>query len=152
MNLRASLLLALLPFTAEARDLSGPARVVDGDTLIVAGERVRLHGIDAPEAGQSCRLESRIWACGMAASIQLRGLIAGRTVTCDDRGRDAYGRMIATCWSGVVDIGGEMVRRGYAVAYRRYSLDYVAAEVQAKAGRRGIWAGEFEMPWNWRKP
>lgn len=130
--------------------LSGAARVVDGDTLRLAGERVRLIGIDAPEMRQRCRLNGKDWKCGVAARDALVAFIGASTVRCEPNGRDRYRRVLAVCFVGGVDMARWMVRRGLALAYRRYSMKYVPAEDEARRARRGLWAGEFESPWVWR--
>lgn len=130
--------LAVLP---DERIIEGPARVIDGDTLAIRGERVRLAGIDAPESSQWC---SDI-PCGRLATDVLRTL-APSTITCHSTERDRYGRELATCFHGTVDINREMVRLGYAVAYRRYSQRYVNEENEARAAQRGIWSTRFVMP------
>ena len=132
-------------------DVTGPARVIDGDTLEVQGERIRLHGIDAPESRQFCRLNGKPWQCGKDAANALAEKIARRPVTCEDLGRDRYDRIIARCTVAGEDLEKWMVSQGLALAYRRYSLDYVHEETDARAARRGIWAGEFVEPWEWRR-
>lgn len=130
---------------------SGTVRVVDGDTIDIAGSRIRLHGIDAPESSQGCMKGSWRWNCGQEATAALRGLIARRPVSCATRGRDRYGRDIAVCTVSGADINAWMVRNGWALAYRRYSLDYVLHERWARDGRLGIWQGKFVKPWDWRR-
>ena len=131
--------------------ISGSVRIVDGDTLDVNGRRVRLHGIDAPESGQTCRTEARRWPCGRQATRALGERIAGRPVQCVKRDRDRYGRIVAVCRTGEEDLNGWMVREGWALAYRTYSLDYVDEERRARQARRGVWRGEFVAPWAWRR-
>ncbi len=72
-------------------------------------------------------------------------------MTCEDLGRDRYDRIIAKCTVAGEDLGEWMVAQGWALAYRRYSLDYVDEETEARAARHGIWAGEFVRPWEWRR-
>ena len=131
--------------------LSGSARVVDGDTLEIRGTRVRLHGIDAPESGQSCRAGGRRWHCGREATRALSGRLGGRTVACEERDRDRYGRVFAVCRAGNGNVNAWMAAEGWAFAYRKYSRSYVAEEAAAKAARRGIWRGDVVAPWDWRK-
>ncbi len=136
--MRALLAIALIigllwPVTALA-DISGPARVVDGDTLIVAGERIRLHGIDAPEKDQTCSIDGRAWACGIAAWGELVQITAGKEVTCEPRDTDRYGRIVAACSVNGTDLGDWLVSNGWAVAYYLYSYEYTRAE------RRGVLA------------
>ncbi len=134
-----------------AATLSGSARVVDGDTLDVGGTRVRLHGIDAPESGQRCRSAGQAWACGREASRALAAFIGSRAVACHERDRDRYGRVVAVCRLDGRNMNAWMVAQGWALAYRRYSLDYVQAEAAARAARRGVWRGEVVAPWDWRR-
>ena len=110
-----------------------------------------MHGIDAPESRQLCRLNGKPWPCGRDAANALADKIARRTVTCEDLGHDRYKRIVARCSVAGEDMGAWMVSHGMALAYRRYSLDYVNEEVGAQAARRGIWASEFVKPWEWRR-
>jgi endonuclease YncB( thermonuclease family) len=129
----------------------GQARVVDGDTVDVAGVRVRLEGIDAPEAGQTCgRRWPGSWDCGAAATRHLAGLIDGREVRCESRGADRYGRMLGVCFVGATEINAEMVRQGLAWAFVKYSRTYVEAEAEARMLRLGIWQGEATPAWIYR--
>jgi len=130
---------------------SGPARVVDGDTLIIGSQSVRIEGIDAPEDGQNCsRANGRQWACGAQATRRLRQLSA-KGVSCVGSEFDAYDRLIASCMADKADIGQTMVLNGMALAYRRFSKRYVADEAIARNARRGVWEGPFVEPWQWRK-
>ena len=130
---------------------SGTARVIDGDTIDIGGTRIRLHGIDAPESGQACTVGTRRWNCGLQATAALRGLIDGRPVHCTISDRDHYGREIAVCSVSGTDINAWMVYGGWALAYRRYSRDYIRHEDRARAGHLGIWRGKFVKPWDWRR-
>ncbi len=149
--MRALIAALCLLATPVLADVTGPARVIDGDTLEIQGERIRLHGIDAPESRQLCRLDGQPWQCGKNATNALAEKIARRSVTCEDLGRDRYKRIIARCAVAGEDIESWMVQQGLALAYRRYSLDYVDEEADAQAARRGIWASEFVKPWEWRR-
>jgi len=135
---------------AQASEITGQASVIDGDTLAIRDERVRLHGIDAFEASQRCGGQPG-WPCGRRAAFALEGLIGGRNVRCEIRGRDRYKRAIGVCFVGSVDLNEALVRAGFALAYRRYSKDYVAAEAAAKADGAGAWSGVFVEPWEFRK-
>jgi Micrococcal nuclease (thermonuclease) homologs len=140
------------PYVADVSDLSGVASVIDGDTLEIRGVRVRLHGIDAPESGQTCKDGSgRIYRCGQQAALNLADFIGRRPVSCSGRDSDRYRRTIAVCKVGATDINEWLVREGWAIAYRQFSLDYVAAEQEAKMHKRGIWTGYFEAPSEFRK-
>ncbi len=144
------MLLAMsLPLGA-AESRHGRAEAIDGDSLTLAGEEMRLHGIDAPEWHQSCALDGREQACGVAARDALAALLAGGPVTCRWEDRDTYGRALATCFRGKENLNATLVAQGHALAYRRYSTTYVAEEDAARRARRGLWAGSFEAPAAWR--
>lgn len=132
-------------------EVSGIPRVVDADTLVIDGDRIRLHGIDAPEAKQQCIKDNNEYACGEAATSWLRAYIGVASVTCVSSKKDRYKRLIAVCSVNGVDINAAIVEAGWAVAYRRYSKDYIDEEMQAEKAGAGIWAGTFELPWKWRK-
>lgn len=149
-------LLACSPFATEQaaspeRAPMGRASVIDGDTLEIHGRRIRLDGIDAPEAGQACGRRGRTWPCGRRAAQALAAFIADRPVRCAGGTTDRYGRLIARCRVGRTDLSAWMVRNGWAMAYRRYSTAYVDAEDQARAAKRGIWQGPFTAPWDYRR-
>lgn len=131
--------------------IAGPASAVDGDSLEVAGQEIRLHGIDAPEWEQLCNRKSERYPCGQVAARALADRIDGRHAECDVQDVDRYGRAVGVCFLDGKDLNGWLVRRGHAVAYRRYSRAYVDEEEAAQAARRGVWAGEFVMPWQWRR-
>jgi endonuclease YncB( thermonuclease family) len=129
-----------------------PARVIDGDTLeLGTGERIRLWGIDAVEGDQICQRDGRPWQCGDDATVALEALIDGQQITCAERDVDGYGRTVATCAVDGHDIGAAMVRSGWAVDYERYSGGaYAAEQLEAEQAQRGLWAGSFMPPWEWR--
>ena len=118
-------------------DLSGRARVIDGDTIDVGTVRVRLHGVDAPESAQSCLAAGERWPCGQRATQALVGRIGGRTVDCSERDRDRYGRIVAVCRHGGRDVNAWLAGQGWALAYRRYSWAYVNEESSAESGAQG---------------
>lgn len=124
----------------------GIARIADGDSLELAGERIRLRGIDAPELRQTCRRAGVDYGCGREAREALTVLVAGRDISCEGWERDRYGRLLAVCSAGATELNGELVAQGWAVSYG----DYAQEEAEARAGRRGLWAGEFERPRDWR--
>lgn len=146
-----SVLLAQNKVDAAVRDVIGSAVVLDGDTLRIAGAKVRLHGVDAFEAEQTCRDRSGVaYGCGGRASRYLTGLIGTGLVSCTGRDVDRYSRLVAVCRVGAVDLGEALVRAGHAVAYRRYSSDYVRVEDAARGARSGAWAGTFTPPADYR--
>ena len=133
--------------------LGSVPRIVDADTLEVAGQKVRLQGIDAPESAQSCRQAGgHRYQCGEHATQALRARIGAEAVTCTIEGRDRYLRALGICYAADgTDLNGWLVRQGHALAYRKYSTTYVPEEDQAKTAQAGIWAGEFIKPWDWRR-
>jgi len=134
------------PAVSFASVISGEGRPIDGDSLRVGNQEIRLYGIDAPEFTQSCSRDGQRWHCGKSAADQLTKLIGGQLVSCSSMGQDEFGRTLARCRAGEVDLNRTMVATGYALAYRRYSMDYVSAEDSAKLAKRGIWSGSFELP------
>jgi endonuclease YncB( thermonuclease family) len=133
-----------------SQTFSGTAKVVDGDSLEVGATRIWLFGIDAPEGRQTCTRDSKDWPCGVEAANKLRSLIGGRPIDCVQRDVDQYKRVVAVCTNGATDLNAAMVRAGLALAYRHYSNDYVADEDDARSAQRGMWAGAFTAPWDYR--
>ena len=146
------LLVLLFATPALADPIIGRASVIDGDTLDVRRTRIRLHGVDAPESGQTCKdAAGKDYRCGQTAALALADHIGKRAVTCNPRETDRYGRVVAVCRADAEDLNAWMVRQGHAIAYRRYAEDYVNTELTAKALRHGIWAGTFQDPSDWRR-
>jgi endonuclease YncB( thermonuclease family) len=129
------------------QDITGAAEPIDGDSLRIAGFEVRLQGIDAPEMMQICKVGGRDAECGREARAHLRRLARSGLATCVGSQRDRYGRLLVRCRVRGVDINAAMVRDGHAVAYGAYQ----AEEAEAKAAYRGLWAGTFERPADWRR-
>lgn len=132
--------------------VTGRAMVADGDTLTIAGIRIRLIDIDAPELEQTCRDPGgEEWPCGRHASGELRSHIRGRDLTCRPKGRDRYNRVLATCaLPDGSDVNAWMVREGWATVSGAANV-YGAQEAEARAARRGIWSGRFTPPRDWRR-
>jgi endonuclease YncB( thermonuclease family) len=142
----------LLSASAAVASYNGPARVIDGDTIDIAGVRVRLLGIDAPEGKQHCERDGVPWLCGQEAAKALRELVGSSPVSCVEHDRDRYKRSVSVCkLPDGTDLGAFMVSNGYAVAYARYSKLYVEDEKKAREAKRGLWSGVFKMPWEWRR-
>jgi endonuclease YncB( thermonuclease family) len=150
--MRILLLLAIAGLSAPAHSQSaqGIAVAVDGDTLDVEGMRVRLFGIDAPEARQSCEREGQSWHCGEEATALLRALLQRGAVSCQQQDVDAYGRSVAICSVGRIDLSEAMVRAGMAVPLTHFSEAYVSGAEAARNNHLGIWAGTFEEPGTFR--
>ncbi len=131
--------------------IRGPARVVDGDTIDIGGTRIRLEGIDAPEAGQTCSTAAgQPWACGSESTRLMVSLTRGHDLDCVSHGLDKYGRVLATCYAANKDVSAEMVRSGLAWAFVRYSRTYVADEAAARSLHLGIWQGAAQPAWEYR--
>jgi endonuclease YncB( thermonuclease family) len=137
---------------AQAETISGRASIIDGDTLELAGKRIRLYGVDAPESSQRCKDGRGIeYRCGQRAALALADKIGAAPVSCSVRDTDRYRRLVAVCSQRGLDLNSWLVAEGYAVAYRQFSNDYVPQENAAKSARRGIWAGSFTPPAEYRK-
>lgn len=132
-------------------EIVGVASVIDGDTLEIHDRRIRLDGIDAPESAQLCLRDGRKERCGQRSAFFLADLIGRGTVRCVPHDVDRYGRDIATCWLGEVNLNERMVAAGQAVAYRKYSKRYIETEREAEAAGLGLWSTRFEMPWDYRR-
>jgi endonuclease YncB( thermonuclease family) len=138
--------------TTFANDLVGQASIIDGDTLEIHGTRIRLWGIDAPESSQLCRgADSNLYRCGANAANDLDTFIARRPVSCTPVSEDQYGRSVAICSVGGVDLGEWLVRNGLALDWPQYSKGkYSSAERDADRSGRGMWAGSYVAPWLFR--
>lgn len=126
--------------------VTGVGRAIDGDSLHVGNSEVRLKGIDAPEGRQSCTRGGASWDCGNAARDELRRLIGKDMVTCQVSQKDKHARLLAKCSAGGRDMNSGMVASGMAVSYG----GYLREEGDAKTKKRGLWAGEFQSPREWR--
>lgn len=152
--LRLSFIIVILalPLQSAAQTITGVVSVIEGDTIEIRNHRIRLHWIDAPETRQLCfDAANERWRCGQRAAFALADEIGRAPVECTVRGTDLYDRAIAVCAHAGQDLNAWMVRQGWAVAYRRYSRDYVRAEEEARGNSRNLWAGRFDMPWDWRR-
>ena len=130
----------------------GSLKIVDGDTIYIGKNKYRLHGIDAPETQQQCKRENKKYKCGMEATRFLKSLIKDKNqVICEKKDMDRYKRIVAICYYDNKDLNKLMVKNGWAIAYRKYSKDYVDDENFAKLNKLGIWKGDFIEPELWRK-
>jgi endonuclease YncB( thermonuclease family) len=137
---------------AAAETIRGRASVIDGDTLEIAGKKIRYHGIDAPESSQTCKDRLGIaYRCGQRAALALADKIGSAPVSCEARDTDRYGRIVAVCSQRGIDLNAWMVEQGHALAYRQYSTDYVPQEEAARAAKRGLWSGSFTPPSEYRR-
>jgi endonuclease YncB( thermonuclease family) len=153
LALFAIVALAALALTSEARaaDIVGAARTLNGDTLVIDQQRVRLYGIDAPETRQRCWASGVRYNCADQAKATLTNLTRDKEVRCRLESYDALGQFLGTCFVGALEINRELVRQGWALAYREFTMAYVNDEADAARRKAGLWIGEFETPWDWRK-
>ena len=133
------------------KTIYGKAKIIDGDTIHIGNSKIRLHGIDAPETKQKCIKNSKKWNCGLESTRFLKNLVRNDYIECDTNGLDKYNRHIAICYKNNINLNSEMVINGWAIAYKYYSLDYVKEESIAKSKKIGIWIGDFEEPYLFRK-
>ncbi len=126
-------------------------KVVDGDTVILNGEKIRFSGIDAPELKQTCLKGDQKVNCGMTAKQLLIKKIGKATLKCISEGKDFYKRTLAECFVNGESLSRFLVQSGYAFAYRKYSKKFIKDEELAKKNKLGMWAMQFEYPWDFRK-
>jgi len=141
-----------LTFKVVAGEIKGNPIITDGDTIKITNKRIRFYGIDAPENKQLCKKNFKEYKCGIAATDALIKKINKRQVKCVlQDSLDRYKRYIGVCFVEEINLNQWMVRNGYAVAYRKYSKDYIRDENYAKKNKLGIWSGDFINPEKWRK-
>ena len=126
-------------------------KIIDGDTIILNGEKIRFTGIDTPELKQTCLKDNQEVGCGMTAKRLLAEKIGNSTVECISEGKDTYQRTLAECFVNGESLSSYLVRSGYAFAYRKYSKKFIKDEDFAKANKLGMWAMTFQYPWDFRK-
>jgi len=151
MKFLPAILALLLPAIASAADITGPAKVREGGTVLIGNSRVRLFGIDAPSVDQLClNTTGERWTCGLAARDELAKHVGNKAWTCHVQRTDRRGRQVAHCEVEGEDIQKWMVANGWALSYVRYSHDYDADEKAAREAKAGMWQGAFIAPWDWR--
>ena len=161
--MRITILFLIFTSNILAEEITGIPRVVDGDTVHINEFKIRLEGIDAPEIKQQCKKPflkvsviigfefNKSYSCGVIAKKKLIDKIDNSKIKCISSSKDRYKRFLATCFKDKINLNKWMVRNGNAVAYKRYSKDYVRDEAYAKENKLGVWEGSFVMPEKWRK-
>jgi endonuclease YncB( thermonuclease family) len=146
-------LIILLSFSnfVFAKTINGKPRIIDGDTIHIKNNKIRLHGIDAPETKQTCKIDNEEWYCGKQSTKELKKLINKQNVECVINDVDVYNRYIAICYIDEININQWMVKNGRAIAYRYYSKDYINEEEYANNNKLGIWKSKFIEPYLFRK-
>lgn len=156
---RAALLLLLLAAPSALAQsqldpfetVEGEPQVVEGDTIAINGQAIRLYGIDAPEIGQTCRARGgQEYDCARASTNAVTAMLQGRVATCTLFSRTPDGASVGACAVGGRDVGAAIVTQGWAVSYRSLSNRYEYLESRARTRRAGLWSGRFERPWVWR--
>jgi len=157
------ILISCLFQIVNAEEIKGLAKIIDGDTVHINSKKIRLEGIDAPEIKQQCKKPflkisaiigfefNKNYSCGVIAKKKLIDKIDNSKIKCISSSKDRYKRFLATCFKDKINLNKWMVRNGNAVAYKRYSKDYVRDEAYAKENKLGVWEGSFMMPEKWRK-
>ena len=130
--------------------LANNLKIVDGDTIILNGEKIRFSGIDTPELKQTCLNNNEVVDCGKTAKILLVNKIGNETPKCITEGKDQYNRTLAECFVNGESLSKYLVRSGYAFAYRKYSSKFIEDEDFAKSNKNGMWAMKFKYPWDFR--
>jgi len=126
-------------------------KIIDGDTIHINKVKYRLHGIDAPEIRQICQINKKNYNCGIKSKEFLISLIDNRRVKCNKKDVDRYKRVVAKCFVGNTNLNKALVRNGWALAFKKYSKDYIADQEFAEENGLGIWKGTFIHPKEWRK-
>ncbi len=150
--LSAAIVVVLVAAAARpvAADFEGVPTVIDGDTMDLGGLRLELHGVDAPELGQQCALDGRLYDCGMVARTALLDLTAGAKVVCKKLGAGPEGTTLARCFADDYDLSEGMAYTGWALATPTRANPYATLEAGARRAGRGLWRGRFVAPWDWR--
>ena len=163
---KTSLILIIFFFLAQklnSAEIYGVPKIIDGDTVQINTKKIRLEGIDAPEIKQQCKKQflkvsaiigfefNKNYSCGVIAKKKLINKINDSKIRCISSSKDRYKRFLATCYKDKINLNKWMVRNGYALAYKRYSKDYVRDQAYAKENELGVWEGSFMMPEKWRK-
>lgn len=126
-------------------------KVIDGDTIHIGKVKYRFHGIDAPEMSQICKIQNKNIKCGLLSKKKLLQKINNNKVDCKKKAVDRYKRIVAECFVNNQSLSSYLVKNGYAFAYKKYSKQFVEDEMFAKKNRLGLWAMEFEYPWDYRR-
>ena len=161
--MKTIIIILILTTNLLAEEIIGISKVIDGDTIHINNFKIRLEGIDAPEMRQKCKKEFlkisstigfifyKDYNCGEVSKKKLKDKIKESEIKCISSSKDRYKRFLATCYKDKINLNKWMVRNGNAVAYKRYSKDYVRDEAYAKENKLGVWEGSFMMPEKWRK-
>ena len=145
------ILLLFVTNISHSKTIIGKAKIIDGDTIHIKNNKIRFHGIDAPETKQTCKINDEVWFCGKQSTKELKNLLNKQEVKCITNDVDIYNRFVAICYVNEININQWMVKSGWAIAYRYYSTDYIIEEKYARDNELGIWKSEFLKPYAYRK-
>ncbi len=146
--------------SVQSQIYTGKAAIIDGDTIQIQGQSIRLYGIDAPELAQNCVNSKQVeYRCGLAAKNFLKRTIGSNRVDCSFRGRDGFHRILAECWveknignkAQLYNLNELMITSGYAFVFTKYGGEFVVLENYAKRNKKGMWSGNFQFPWEFRE-
>jgi len=149
--MKKNLLVVILYILLQKGLMASDTKVIDGDTIVLNGEKIRFSGIDTPELKQTCLKDNEEVGCGMFAKMLLIKKIGNNTPICIGKEKDFYKRTLAECFVNGESLSKFLVRSGYAFAYRKYSTKFVKDEDFAKINKLGMWSMTFKYPWDFRK-
>jgi len=138
------------PVASAGGEIRGTPEVIDGDTLVLQGRRLRLRGVDAPDLQQRCWLKARLYDCGGIARAALLDLTAGSEVVCQSLAPGPDETTVARCTAGGYDLSEGMAYTGWAITRDTATTRYRIVEAGARDAGRGLWRGRFVAPWDWR--
>ena len=147
---KLSLLVFLLLMFCNA-SFANNLKIIDGDTIVLNGEKIRFSGIDTPELKQTCMNGNQKVFCGMFAKMLLVKKIGNEIPQCIREEKDTYKRTLAECFINGESLSVFLVRSGYAFAYRKYSDKFIKEEEFAKKNKLGMWSMKFQYPWDFRR-
>ena len=151
LNMKKLFVLLVISLLSSNISLANSLKIIDGDTIVLNGEKIRFEGIDTPELKQTCLKDNEEVKCGMLAKILLIEKIGNNIPTCIGKKKDFYKRILAECFVNGESLSKFLVRKGYAFAYRKYSKKFIKDEDFAKENKLGMWSMTFKYPWDFRK-
>ena len=152
------LLLIGFILTSSGYVLAYELKVIDGDTIVLNGDKIRFSGIDTPESyyrgkKQICYDKNIEVFCGDLSKKILVEKIGNNKVSCiKEKKPDKYKRILAECFVNNVSLSRYLVKSGYAFDYTYYSKKKFEKDQEfAKDNNLGLWKMKFDYPWVWRK-
>ena len=149
--MKRTILSLIILFFLSQNLFANTVKVIDGDKIKIANEKIRFGGIDAPELKQICFKNEEKISCGILVKNVLKKKIGKVIPKCINEGKDIYKRTIAECFINGESLSKFLVANGYAFAYRKYSKKFIKDERFAKKNKLGLWSMKFMFPWEFRK-